>query len=167
MTEEKFILDATAGFRMMWYDKHHPNTVYLDERPEVAPDIVGDFRKLSQFPDNTFYLIVFDPPHCVMSDQNKGRTNHDYGHIRIKTFNIDYYQAFKELYRVLKPFGILNFKWNSHDIDADRILSLALPWKPLFGQKVSMKTKHSSTTSWFCFMKIPETIVSTEQTGEK
>lgn len=51
MTEDKFILDATAGFRMMWFNKHHPNAIYLDQRPECEPDIVGDFRDLKQFPE--------------------------------------------------------------------------------------------------------------------
>lgn len=63
--EEKFILDATAGYRMMHFNKKHPNVLYLDQRPECEPDVVGDFTDLSQFPNNTFQLVIFDPPHFV------------------------------------------------------------------------------------------------------
>ena len=62
---EKFILDATAGFRMMWFNKHHPNVTYLDQKPECEPDIIGDFRNLKDFADNSQRLIVFDPPPFV------------------------------------------------------------------------------------------------------
>lgn len=41
---DKFILDATAGFRQMWFNKQHPNTVYLDQRPECEPDQIKTFR---------------------------------------------------------------------------------------------------------------------------
>jgi len=34
MSEQKFILDATAGFRMMWFDKNHPYTVFMDKRTD-------------------------------------------------------------------------------------------------------------------------------------
>jgi hypothetical protein len=72
MTEpDKFILDATAGFRMMWLNKKHPNTIYLDQRPECEPDIVGDFRDLKQFPDESFRLIVFDPQHAGSQEQGR------------------------------------------------------------------------------------------------
>ena len=60
----------------MWFDKHHPNAIYIDNRlaskghiqkgfnpnHEVSPDIVMDFRKMD-LPDNSFKLVVWDPPH--------------------------------------------------------------------------------------------------------
>ena len=70
VAKEKFILDATAGFRMMWFDKKHPNCIYLDQRPECEPDIVGDFKNLSQFPNGMFKLIIFDPPFWIRSSHN-------------------------------------------------------------------------------------------------
>ena len=51
MKTDKLILDACCGGRMFWFDKHHPDTMYVDirkrdkglcpERPEfcIKPDI--------------------------------------------------------------------------------------------------------------------------------
>lgn len=61
---------------MFWFDKHNPNTLFVDKRCEtvtakdrdkirsieVKPDIVADFTNLP-FEDNSFYMVVFDPPH--------------------------------------------------------------------------------------------------------
>lgn len=69
----KKILDACCGSRMCWFDKDNPDTVFMDcrseehtlcdgRRLEIRPDVVGDFRKMP-FPDNSFYLVLFDPPH--------------------------------------------------------------------------------------------------------
>ena len=68
---------------MFWYNKHEPHTTYLDNRQltahyqdrnlvrtvEIAPDIQGDFRDLP-FDDNTFDLVVFDPPHLLHAGKN-------------------------------------------------------------------------------------------------
>lgn len=71
--KDKFILDACCSARMMWFDKTHPNTVYIDIRKEekgfrkhrpnneIKPDYQMDFRDL-QFPDKSFKLIAWDPP---------------------------------------------------------------------------------------------------------
>ena len=62
--KNKFILDACCGGRMMWLNKHHPNTLYVDNRiaetghitskskHSVQPDILMDFREL-KFPEKT------------------------------------------------------------------------------------------------------------------
>lgn len=76
MSKTKIILDVCCGSRMFWFDKHNPNTLFIDKRSEtitakdrdkirtieVKPDIVADFTNLP-FEDNTFYMVVFDPPH--------------------------------------------------------------------------------------------------------
>lgn len=49
---DKHILDATCGSRTI-----------------VSPDIVADFTKMP-FPDNSFELVVFDPPHLIKADGN-------------------------------------------------------------------------------------------------
>jgi hypothetical protein len=71
---EKLILDACCGGRMFWFNKKHPNAIYIDNRTapkghvfgnpnhEVSPDFVMDFRHL-QFSDKAFKLVVFAPPH--------------------------------------------------------------------------------------------------------
>lgn len=164
VAKEKFILDATAGFRQFWFDKKHSNCIYLDQRPECEPDIVGDFRDLSQFEDNRFRLVVFDPPHIIKKLTDKpSNMERDYGSLRPETWQTDLQQAFHELYRVLAPMGILLFKWNTTCKSGSEIMKL-FPMKPLIYQ-ISQnkhdtypdgKRQKSIVTLWFCFMKIPE-----------
>ena len=70
--ENKLILDACCGSRMFWFDKENPNVLFQDIRDEehtlcdgrqlkIHPDVVGDFTKM-QYEDNTFQMVVFDPP---------------------------------------------------------------------------------------------------------
>lgn len=66
------ILDACCGSKMFWFDKDNEYTTYMDIREEtfeiyrkkvnVKPDVIADFRDMP-FGDNTYDLIVFDPPH--------------------------------------------------------------------------------------------------------
>lgn len=69
------ILDACCGAKMFWFDRENPDVVYMDERRLettlcdgrtliIEPDVVGDFRQMP-FPDGTFSLVVFDPPHLA------------------------------------------------------------------------------------------------------
>lgn len=76
----KKILDVTCGSRTIWFNKNHPATVYCDKRRErytgiwksggkksgrdciVEPDVQCDFTDLP-FEDESFSLVVFDPPH--------------------------------------------------------------------------------------------------------
>jgi len=161
MNNDKFILDATAGFRMMWFNKQHPNTIYLDERPECEPDIVGDFCDLKQFADETFRLIVFDPPHILRKDTFGGsglRTA--YGWLTPETWQDTLKNGFAECWRVLKPYGVLLFKWSNTNIPSNKVLKYA-PTKPLFYQITAVKPQKVSGNKhikdlWFCFMKIPE-----------
>lgn len=50
--------------------------------------------------------------------------------------------------RVLKPEGILIFKWNETQIAASRIIKI-FGVNPLFGHK----SGKSSKTQWMCFLK--------------
>jgi hypothetical protein len=153
---DKFILDVTAGYRMMWFDKQQPNTIYLDQRPECNPDIVGDFRNLKEFPDNHFQLIVWDPPHeirCKASNPNCSFV-HDFGFLVPETWQSDIRKGASECWRVLKYKGVLIFKWNDRNVKVDRVLKL-FPIEPLFGQITKgAKGKTRSKTYWFCFMKL-------------
>ena len=164
MTEEKYILDAAAGFRQFWFDKNDPNTIYLDQRPEVAPTIVGDFRNLSQFKNDTFKLIIFDPPHLIKkAGSTISNMEREYGALRPETWQNDLKQAFNELWRVLAPMGILLFKWNTNCKSGQQIMEL-FPINPLIYQisqnkrdeYLSGKRQKSIVTLWFCFMKKPQ-----------
>ena len=153
--KEKLILDATCGFRMMWFDKHNPNCLYIDQRSECEPDEVQDFRHLP-YPDNSFRLVVFDPPHFKFGRNPNHPLNRCFGLLNAETWQSDLAKGFRELWRVLEPKGILILKWSDHDIKYKRVLKL-FPVKPIFGQTtVRRQTKHGKTnTFWFCFMKIP------------
>ena len=68
----KRILDVACGSRMFYFDKDNPDVVFMDNREyedilcdgrrlEIKPDVIGDFRNIP-FNDNTFDMVVFDPP---------------------------------------------------------------------------------------------------------
>ena len=72
---EKPVLDACCGSRMFWFDKQDGRALFLDKRREtvhdpcgrevvVDPDILGTYTSLP-FDDDSFSLVVFDPPHLT------------------------------------------------------------------------------------------------------
>src|SRR5699024_118516 len=124
-TETKPVLDACCGSRMFWFDHHDPRATFVDVRRErhtlpdisskggsrelvIDPDVLADFTALP-YPDETFALVVFDPPHF----ERNGAT----GWIGLKygTLKGDWTEmlraGFAECFRVLKPHGTLIFKW--------------------------------------------------------
>ena len=58
------------------------------------------------------------------------------------------HDGFNECMRVLKPDGVLIFKWSEHDIPAAKVWK-AIGQKPLFGHHSGKNMK----TFWGCFMK--------------
>lgn len=147
------ILDATCGSRMIWFDKENKDTLHMDNRQltdilcdgrilNVSPDIIADFRKIP-FEDNSFYLVVFDPPHLQRAGDSSWLAK-KYG---VLSFNWkkDISQGFSECMRVLKPNGTLIFKWNEEQIKLSEILRV-IGRKPLFGNR-------RSKTHWIVFMK--------------
>lgn len=160
----KKILDACCGSKMFWFDKNNPNVEFCDIRKlpkteyypgryiEISPDTVCDFRDLP-FADNSFSLVVFDPPHLPDAGETSimalkyGRLSGDW-----KSMLSD---GFTECLRVLKPDGVLIFKWSEIRIPLKEILPL-FPINPLFGNRCR---KSGNTTHWLCFMKEGETNV--------
>lgn len=155
---QKFILDATCAWRGMWFNKNHPNCLYIDNRVECNPDLVADFRNLD-IPNESFYLIVWDPPHRTLTGVPKNHWMSKYGALNPETWQSDLKQGFSELWRILKPFGVLILKWSDDHISIKRIMPL-FHEKPLFGQitkgTIKNRRKHEAKTFWFCFMKIPK-----------
>ena len=152
---KKIILDATCGNRMMWFNKAHPLTIYLDKRKEVNPDIVGDFRNLSEIKSNSLKLVLFDPPHDIYHrkvNESSGFQK-NFGNLDPDTWQEDLKKGLTECYRVLEKYGVLIFKWNTHDAKLHKILPL-LPTDPLFMNKITKLNTHNSETIWFCFMKV-------------
>src|SRR5690625_413119 len=149
----KPILDACCGSRMFWFNKEHPDVVYMDNRQletelcdgrtlEVKPDIVADFRNMP-FDDNSFYLVVFDPPHLRQVGENSWLAK-KYGRLD-ELWPYDIQQGFNECMRVLKPNGTLIFKWNEDQIPLSEILDV-IGKQPLFGNR-------RAKTHWLAFMK--------------
>lgn len=158
--KDKFILDACCGGKQFWFNKNHPNVIYQDIRKEekgfmklrpnyhVTPDVIGDFRKMD-FPDSSFKLVVFDPPHLTAGGKN-GWQRQKYGILNKETWREDIKKGFDECWRVLEDYGTLIFKWNEHSISFRDVLD-CIERQPLFGHP----TARSGKTKWFTFMKIP------------
>ncbi len=152
----KSILDACCGSRMFWFDKSNPAVLFADIRNEnhilcdgrelnIEPDLQMDFRNMP-FSDNTFKMVVFDPPH-LKSLGKESWMGKKYG-ILNETWKQDIKQGFDECMRVLEPFGTLIFKWNEDQIKVSEILSV-VGYVPLIGHKSGKSAK----THWMSFMK--------------
>ena len=152
----KKILDACCGSKMFWFDKKNPNVLFADIRSEtiklcdgrmieIAPDMEMDFRTMP-FEDNTFKMVVFDPPHLKDLGKNTWMA-HKYG-VLLPTWETDIKAGFDECMRVLKPDGVLIFKWNEAQVKLTSILRI-IEYKPLFGHTSG---KHGRTI-WLAFMK--------------
>jgi ubiquinone/menaquinone biosynthesis C-methylase UbiE len=143
---------------MFWFDKSNPNVLFADIRNEnhilcdgrhldIEPDIQMDFRNMP-FNDNTFKLVIFDPPH-LKNLGNESWMCKKYG-VLTPSWELDIKQGFSECMRVLQPYGTLIFKWNEDQIKVSKILSL-IEYKPLIGHKSGKQAK----THWLTFMKFP------------
>lgn len=155
------VLDACCGPRLFWFDREDPRALFIDIRREthpidigtpgtigrspivIDPDQIADFTNMP-FPDESFYLVVFDPPH-VQRKEARGILTRKYG-----VLNGDWRAmlraGFAECFRVLKPRGTLVFKWAESQFKVDEILALT-PEKPLI-------RNNSGKTTHFCvFMK--------------
>ena len=155
----KKILDACCGSRMFWFDKNNPNALYADNRDletvlcdgrllEIKPDIHMDFRDMP-FDDDTFNLVVFDPPHLINAGK-KSWLRQKYGVLPKNEWGNYLKQGFDECMRVLKPDGVLVFKWSEDQIKTREVLKV-IDRKPLLGDK-------RGKTRWMIFMKLEEEI---------
>lgn len=155
------VLDACCGPRMMWFDGADRRALFIDKRCEthditekahpnrapcvVAPDVIADFTAMP-FPSESFYLVVFDPPHIKASRAGKaGRFRKIYG-VLSHDWRETLRGGFRECFRVLRPHGVLIFKWSEHCYPLRDVLELAdVP--PLFGHRASR------STHWCTFIK--------------
>ena len=148
------ILDVACGSRMFWFDKNHPDAIYMDNRKlqttlcdgrilNINPDILGDFTNIP-FDDNMFYLVVFDPPHLRKAGKDSWLAK-KYG-VLPDEWQQTIRDGFRECMRVLKPNGTLIFKWNEDQISVREILEV-IQQKPLFGNR-------RAKTHWLVFMKL-------------
>lgn len=138
----KKILDACCGSRMFWFDKNNEKVVFMDNRQEsctlqdgrkleVNPDVIGDFTNMP-FDDETFYLVVFDPPHLLRAGE-KSWLAKKYGVLK-SGWESEIHKGFSECMRVLKKNGTLVFKWSEQQVMVSDVLK-AIDAKPLFGTR--------------------------------
>lgn len=151
-----YVLDMTAESRMMWFDKRNPLATFDDKRQvheqlssghmiDVDPDVLADWTLGLPFGNETFNLVLFDPPHLIHAGDTSWLAK-KYG-----TLNADNWQeiiklGFDEGMRVLKQNGTMVFKWKYSQIPLREILD-AIGVEPLFGQK-------RQKTHWLVFMKV-------------
>jgi hypothetical protein len=69
------ILDATHNTGKMWKGCSYQPDHTLDIDPQFAPDTVGDFRSMP-IEDESFEVIVFDPPHLPVAMASQGSSEH-------------------------------------------------------------------------------------------
>ena len=160
----KKILDPCCGTRMMWFNRQHPDVIFGDCRSEILtitdrshgkrdgtrtlriePDVLMDFRAIP-YPDGSFKLVVFDPPHLRRAGE-KSWMAAKYGKLS-KHWREDLRQGFSECFRVLAIDGVLIFKWNETQVKVKEVLELT-PVQPLFGHVSGRK----GLAHWLCFMK--------------
>ncbi|MFK5706202.1 class I SAM-dependent methyltransferase [Ligilactobacillus sp. LYQ139] len=148
------ILDACCGSRMFWYDKQDTRVTFMDKRRyyerlatghiiDVNPDVLADFTAMP-FDGRSFDLVVFDPPHLIHAGESSWLRK-KYGSLNPKTWPTVIHDGFWECQRVLKPNGVLVFKWNEEQVSFSDVLS-AIKCQPLFGDK-------RGKTRWSVFAK--------------
>ena len=162
----KQILDACCGSRMFWFNPNNPNVIFCDNREldkeviwksgdggsvrycTVKPDVLADFRSLP-FPDESFYHVVFDPPHLHTIGDNAWMAK-KYGKLP-ENWQSLIHDGFHECMRVLKTNGTLIFKWNETQIPTSKVVE-AIGVEPLYGHKSGKLSK----THWMVFVKLPK-----------
>lgn len=165
IVNDKKVLDATCGSRMIWFDKNNPIALYVDRREleheqiwksgngkstryiNIHPDIIADFTCLP-FEDNSFYHVVFDPPHLIKISESAWLYK-KYGKLECDTWKQVIHDGFAECMRVLKPNGTLIFKWNEFDIPVKDVIE-AIGYSPLYGNRSGKQQK----THWMAFIKV-------------
>lgn len=150
----KPILDVACGGRMFYWDKNDPRVLFNDIRSfedtlcdgrtiSVNPDTLYDFTDL-QLPDETFRLVVYDPPHLVHAG-NDSWLARKYGKLP-EDWQPYIRKGFDECMRVLKQGGTLIVKWSTDQISAHEFLN-AIGQKPVFG------TRRQQQTCWYIYFK--------------
>ncbi|GAB1657879.1 class I SAM-dependent methyltransferase [Mannheimia haemolytica] len=157
---KKIILDACCGSRMFHFNKHNPSVLFADNREiettmkdgdkvrhlEVKPDVFHDFTDMP-YENETFWHIVFDPPHLIKGGKNSWLIK-KYGKLP-ENWQEVIKKGFDECMRVLKPNGTLIFKWNETQIPVSKILNV-IEYQPIYGHKSG---KHNKT-HWLAFVKM-------------
>jgi SAM-dependent methyltransferase len=154
----KPILDPASSMRSFYFDRQDERVVFGDIREkethlltngqiiDIEPDEVMDFKAIP-YPDETFYCVIFDPPH-LFDLSEKSWMRKKYGVLYRETWQDEIGQGFAECFRVLKPNGTLIFKWNQTSIPIKEVLKLTNE-KPVIGHPSGKRMG----THWVLFIK--------------
>lgn len=155
----KKVLDPCCGAKKFYFTKDAKCVLFGDIRDEsyvqcdgrrlvVHPDAVMDVTELP-YPDESFSLVVFDPPHLKRAGEDSFMRQ-SYGCLP-KDDPLGFIRkGFKECWRVLKTEGTLIFKWNTDQVRLDDVLAV-LPVRPLFGNRRPCGKR--GQTFWMVFFK--------------
>jgi len=161
------ILDATCGFKGIWYQKNHPFVTFMDIRKgytgntdgtklrnkryfRLNPDIISEWKD-APFEDNSFDMVIFDPPHLIIDrNSNKSCLALRYGCLYKDDWQKVLREGIKKLFDVLKPNGIFILKWCENSAKVEEIIKLC-PYPPLFGSNT--KSKGHTQNFWILFLK--------------
>jgi len=159
----------------MWQTKENSNIIWIDIEPEleVPPDKIMDCTQ-TEFPDNQFTTIFFDPPHgwgkqigrSATALRNKsdretypwkaphGLMYWGWDKYHTKTQLLSFiHKAQKEFSRILKNDGMLWVKWNECNIPLRKILPLFRDWNEMLRFPIASQAVGDSQTYWIMFMK--------------
>ena len=158
------ILDATCGYRGIWYQKKHPLVTYMDKRKciidskikngtryKINPDVVSEWKD-APFPNEYFDIIIFDPPHKFISKESNrklGVIEQEYGLLYFENWQTEIRTGVKKLFQLLKPQGMFILKWNEIEKPVKEVIKL-FPYKPVFGTRQNQPKKSSH---WIFFLK--------------
>jgi ubiquinone/menaquinone biosynthesis C-methylase UbiE len=168
------ILDATCGAKLMYKGLHEAfnqgELVFMDIREgdfptfgrrkqgetiTVQPDKVGCITSIP-WPDESFSMVIVDPPHAGRWGKNSFMAAL-YGSWDRDTFVRRFHKANDELYRVLKPGGVLLLKVQDNegrDKIAERLLT---KFKLLLKiQQVNSSGRTGHKTFWMHFIRKKE-----------
>lgn len=146
------ILDATAGNRGIWFDKEYPSAIYIDVREGLHPgNLLADCRHTS-YAAESFDLVIFDPPHMAIGP--KAQMAQRYGSFPTAYIRELVADAFREFHRILRPDGLVAFKWNDHDQSLKKILAPVTDFDALVGVRVAQRLHHKSETSWVLLRRV-------------
>lgn len=154
--DKPFILDPCCGSKMFYHDKESDAVMFCDIRElhtklcdgrelHIQPNKLIDVTNMEDIANEAFNCIIFDPPHLVKVGESSWLAQ-KYGKLPV-LWEEWMIKAFTECFRVLKPGGMLLFKWSNEDIPHKDVLRCALPYLPLAGDK-------QGKTRWTFFVKI-------------
>ena len=169
------ILDATAANRLMWKTKDHPGVMFIDieEELEYVPDKFVDCTK-TDFPDNYFNMILFDPPHnwgipkneriFTIPSKKVADEKFNYGRTYPSYYGLDKFKNKRELIRflhdaqlefnrILNPYGCLWVKWSEYKIMVEAIEPLFRDWTQMMKIRLHKTPRGKNDSWWIMYMK--------------